>query len=67
MISPYRRTNHALSHLYHGIQCRPCPLPGPDYEVSRAKDWISVDCGTIQSNFNGSNTLGTTKISSRQG
>ena len=21
---PYRRTNHAQSHLYHDIQCRPC-------------------------------------------
>ena len=36
---PYRRTNHALSHLYHNNQCRP-------YGVSRAKDWVSVDCGT---------------------
>ena len=23
---PYRRTNHALSHLYHNTQCRPCTL-----------------------------------------
>ena len=23
---PYRRTNHALSHLYHNIQCRPCTV-----------------------------------------
>ena len=26
IISPYRRTNHALSHLYHNDQCRPCTL-----------------------------------------
>ena len=26
IISPYRRTNHALSHLYHDVQCRPCTL-----------------------------------------
>ena len=23
---PYRRKNHALSHLYHDIQCGPCTL-----------------------------------------
>ena len=23
---PYRRTKHALSHLYHNNQCRPCAL-----------------------------------------
>ena len=23
---PNRRTNHALSHLYHDNQCRPCTL-----------------------------------------
>ena len=28
---PYKRTNHALSHLYHDIQ---------------GKDCVSVDCGT---------------------
>ena len=27
------------SVLYHDIQCRPCTL--------RAKDWVSVDCGTV--------------------
>ena len=25
---PYRRTNPALSHLYHCIQCRHCMVPG---------------------------------------
>ena len=38
---PYRRTNHTLSHLYHNNQFRPA-----HYGVSRAKDWVSVDCGT---------------------
>ena len=38
---PYRRTNYTLSHLYHNNQCRPSTLG-----VSRAKDWVSVDCGT---------------------
>ena len=25
---PYRRSNHALSYLYHDISCRPCTLRG---------------------------------------
>ena len=25
---PYRRTNHAISHLYHDIHSRPCTLRG---------------------------------------
>ena len=33
IISPYRRTNHALSHLYHDIQCT------TRYGASRAKDF----------------------------
>ena len=41
---PYRCTNHALSHLYHNKQCRPCTLRN----IS-AKDWVSVNCGTIYS------------------
>ena len=43
-LSTYRRTNHALSHLYHGNQCNQCRLA--HYGVSRDKDWVSVDCGT---------------------
>ena len=38
---PYRRTNHALSHC--------TTITSVDlahYGVSRAKDWVSVDCGT---------------------
>ena len=41
-LSTVRAHNHAISYLYHDIQCRPCTL-----RVSRAKDWLSVDCGTI--------------------
>ena len=42
---PYMRTNHALSHLYNDIQCGLA-----HYGVSRAKDWVSVDCGTNKHN-----------------
>ena len=48
---PYRRTNHALSHLYHDIQCR-------HLEVTCAKDWVSVDGGTsidVLANYNNIN------------
>ena len=40
---PYRRTNHALSHLYHNIQCRPA-----HFGVFLAKDRVFVDCGTSE-------------------
>ena len=38
-------TNHALSRLYHNIQCRPCTVRS--IGVSLAKDWVFVECGTI--------------------
>ena len=38
----YRLTNHALSHLYHKNSVD-LAYDG----VSRAKDWVSVDCGII--------------------
>ena len=39
---PFRCTNHALSHLYTITS-----VDLAQYGVSRAKDWVSVDCGTI--------------------
>ena len=39
---PYRRTNHALSH------CTTITIVDfAHYGVSRAKDWVLVDCGTM--------------------
>ena len=40
---PYRRTDHALSHLYHDIQCRPYTLWSIGYL------WIVVQNGVITS------------------
>ena len=37
----YRRTNYALSPLI-------CSVGLAHYGVSRAKDWVSVDCGTSE-------------------
>ena len=45
----YWRTNHALSHLYQEIHCKPVRCG-----VSGAKDWVSVDYGT---NANGMMTV----------
>ena len=39
----HRHTNHALSHLYHDIQCR---LAHYHYGVISAKDWVFVNSGT---------------------
>ena len=39
---PYRGTNHAVS-----LTCTMMSIIDPArYRVSRAKDWVSVDCGT---------------------
>ena len=42
IISPYRRTNRALSLTCTTI----ISVDLAHYGVSRAKDWVSVDCGT---------------------
>ena len=43
-VPPYRRTNHALSHLNPVMIISSGDLA--HYGVSLAKDWVFVDCGT---------------------